>query len=77
MICILPLGHLIRTVSTVFIFPSPKWAMFWIVFQLGSLIGFIFLGIAAFKLTPEEKAALDKSAAAVKELCESVDKLMA
>ena len=30
------------------------WAMFWIVFQLGSLIGFIFLGIAAFKLTPDE-----------------------
>jgi hypothetical protein len=28
--------------------------MFWIVFQLGSLIGFIFLGIAAFKLTPDE-----------------------
>jgi hypothetical protein len=30
------------------------WAMFWIVFQLGSLIGFIFLGIVAFKLTPEQ-----------------------
>src|SRR5260221_5040283 len=28
--------------------------MFWIVFQLGSLIGFIFLGIAAFKLTPDQ-----------------------
>ena len=28
--------------------------MFWIAFQLGSLIGFIFLGIAAFKLTPEQ-----------------------
>lgn len=28
--------------------------MFWIVFQLGSLIGFIFLGISAFKLTPDE-----------------------
>src|SRR5260370_40979503 len=28
--------------------------MFWVVFQLGSLIGFIFLGIAAFKLTPDQ-----------------------
>jgi hypothetical protein len=28
--------------------------MFWIAFQLGSLIGFIFLGIVAFKLTPDE-----------------------
>jgi hypothetical protein len=28
--------------------------MFWIVFQLGSLIGFIFIGIAAFKLTPDQ-----------------------
>ncbi|KAI0269627.1 peptidase M50B-like-domain-containing protein, partial [Russula aff. rugulosa BPL654] len=34
--------------------PAHVWAMFWIVFQLGSLIGFIFLGIAAFKLTPDE-----------------------
>jgi malate dehydrogenase len=32
--------------------------------------------IIEMKLNPEEKAALDKSAAAVKELCESVDKLM-
>ena len=30
------------------------WAMFWIVFQLGTLIGFIFIGIAAFKLTPDQ-----------------------
>ena len=28
--------------------------MFWIAFQLGSLIGFIFIGIAAFKLTPDQ-----------------------
>jgi len=34
--------------------PAHVWAMFWIVFQLGSLIGFIFLGIAAFKLTPDQ-----------------------
>jgi hypothetical protein len=30
------------------------WAMFWIVFQLGSLIGFIFIGLAAFKLNLEQ-----------------------
>jgi len=34
--------------------PAHVWAMFWIAFQLGSLIGFIFLGIAAFKLTPDQ-----------------------
>ncbi|KAF8464545.1 peptidase M50B-like-domain-containing protein [Russula ochroleuca] len=34
--------------------PAHVWAMFWIVFQLGSLIGFIFIGIAAFKLTPDQ-----------------------
>ncbi len=33
--------------------------------------------IIEMKLSPEEKAALDRSAAAVKELCETVDKLMA
>ena len=32
--------------------------------------------IIEMKLSPEEQAALDKSAAAVKELCETVDKLM-
>lgn len=30
------------------------WAMFWIAFQLGSLIGFIFIGIVSFKLTTDE-----------------------
>ena len=28
--------------------------MFWIAFQLGSLIGFIFIGIVSFKLTTDE-----------------------
>jgi len=28
--------------------------MFWIAFQLGALVGFVFLGIAAFKLTEDE-----------------------
>lgn len=28
--------------------------MFWIVFQLAALIGFIFIGLVSFKLTTEQ-----------------------
>ncbi|OCH93632.1 hypothetical protein OBBRIDRAFT_885307 [Obba rivulosa] len=30
------------------------WATIWILFEIGALIGFVLLGIAAFKLTPEQ-----------------------
>lgn len=30
------------------------WAIFWIIFQLAALIGFIFIGIVSFKLTEEQ-----------------------
>ena len=30
------------------------WAIIWIVFEIAVLIGFVFLGIAAFKRTPDE-----------------------
>ncbi len=33
------------------------WAMFWIVFQLAALVGFIFIGIVSFKLTDEQMRA--------------------
>jgi hypothetical protein len=32
------------------------WAVFWITFQLAWLIGFVLIGIASFKLTPEQMA---------------------
>jgi hypothetical protein len=31
--------------------------MFWIVFQLAALVGFIFIGIVSFKLTDEQMRA--------------------
>jgi hypothetical protein len=30
------------------------WALFWITFQLGALVGFIFIGLASFKLSQEQ-----------------------
>jgi len=30
------------------------WALFWILFEIGVLIGFILLGIAIFKRTPDQ-----------------------
>ena len=33
-------------------------------------------GIEQYELSPEEQAALDKSVAAVKELCDAVDRLL-
>jgi len=33
------------------------WAIFWIIFQLAALIGFIFIGIVSFKLTEEQMRA--------------------
>ena len=32
------------------------WAVFWITFQLGWLVGFVLIGIASFKLTQEQMA---------------------
>lgn len=34
--------------------PSHVWAVFWIAFQLAWLVGFVLIGIASFKLTPEQ-----------------------
>ncbi|TDL23771.1 hypothetical protein BD410DRAFT_787052 [Rickenella mellea] len=34
--------------------PAHVWATFWILFEVGVLIGFIFIGIASFKLTPAQ-----------------------
>ncbi|KAH9970973.1 peptidase M50B-like-domain-containing protein [Lactifluus volemus] len=34
--------------------PSHVWALFWITFQLGALVGFIFIGLASFKLSQEQ-----------------------
>ncbi|KAF8270684.1 peptidase M50B-like-domain-containing protein [Lactarius quietus] len=36
--------------------PPHVWAVFWITFQLGWLVGFILIGIASFKLTEEQMA---------------------
>ena len=32
------------------------WAVFWITFQLGWLVGFVLIGIASFKLTQDQMA---------------------
>ncbi|KAI9509126.1 peptidase M50B-like-domain-containing protein [Russula earlei] len=34
--------------------PAHVWAMFWITFQLGALVGFVFIGIASFRLTKDQ-----------------------
>ncbi|GJJ11299.1 hypothetical protein Clacol_005531 [Clathrus columnatus] len=34
--------------------PAHVWAIFWIIFQLGALVGFIFAGIVLFKQTQDE-----------------------
>jgi len=37
--------------------PAHVWAIFWIIFQLAAIIGFIFIGIVSFKLTEEQMRA--------------------
>ena len=32
------------------------WAVFWIIFQLCWLVGFVLIGVASFKLTPDQMA---------------------
>ena len=34
--------------------PSHVWAIIWILFEVGVLIGFVLIGIVAFKYTPDE-----------------------
>ncbi|KAH9166723.1 hypothetical protein EDB89DRAFT_2002009 [Lactarius sanguifluus] len=34
--------------------PPHVWAVFWITFQLAWLVGFVLIGIASFKLTPDQ-----------------------
>jgi hypothetical protein len=33
------------------------WAIFWIIFQIAALIGFVFIGIVSFKLTGDQMRA--------------------
>ena len=37
--------------------PAHAWATLWIIFEVGVITGFVILGIAAFKLDPDEMRA--------------------